>query len=84
MNKLIFITFLFNLEDTSPFCGDTDSLFHTSGDVCPGLQIQGGLSYALLIFVTLSFGIFIIRKSDKNKKQLLRIITIRVFLVRIT
>ena len=30
-------------EDTSPFCDcDTDTLFWTFGDVCPGFQSQGG------------------------------------------
>ena len=41
--------FLKFLEDVSPFCGATDTLFWTSGDVSSGFQSQSGQPYSHLI-----------------------------------
>ena len=35
-------SFFLNLEDMSPFCGATETLFWTSGDVSSGFQSQSG------------------------------------------
>ena len=52
MNKKF--DFFFKLEDISPFCGATDTLFRTAGDVSPEFQIQSGQPYLHLAEAYLS------------------------------
>ena len=53
LNEIFILKFL---EDISPFRGATDTLFRISGNVCPGFQNQGRISFCgFLTCVVLRF-----------------------------